>query len=218
MRTRMITLALIAAIGGAASIAIAGPTDQKQPDTAAAPDSTSSDATAPEDGDDVHITVRAGRGRLGFAALQISSELRKFLGAPADRGVLVDRIRPGSPAERAGLRVGDVLTAVDGTSCQSASDVIEAIADRKKGEVVTLEVVRGKARVQLHAKLEDDPDTSWRSFRAFDEHFWDRFKADSPFDLGPLFGDKDLRQSMEALRKQLEKLEQRMNKVDGKRT
>jgi S1-C subfamily serine protease len=116
-------------------------------------DRRSSDATV----DDVHVTVTAGRGRLGFAALQISPELRKHLGAPEDRGVLVDQIRSGSPAERAGLRVGDVLIDVDAEATRSASDILAAIADRKRGATVPLVVVRGAQRLTLQATLADNP-------------------------------------------------------------
>jgi membrane-associated protease RseP (regulator of RpoE activity) len=230
MRRHKIIFTLIAALGSVAATVAAAPDDQKQTDRSTPPASAdAADATgATGAGDDIHVTVRAGRGRLGFAALQISAELRTHLGAPADRGVLVDSVRADSPAARAGLRVGDVITEVDGAPCRSASDVLDAISDRKKGDTVGIAVARGKARVQLRATLEDDPGPAWRAFGSaggtgrfggFDERAWDIdvFK-DFPKDMQPMFDRGEMRRALEEAQKRLQELEQRVDKIDRRRS
>jgi S1-C subfamily serine protease len=107
MRTRILTAVFVAVLGG--GIAAAGPIAKTHP-------------SAP--------VPAVSKGRLGFAALPISPALRAHFGAPDDRGVLVDRVRPDSPAAHAGLQVGDVVTDVDGDAATSARDVIEALSDR----------------------------------------------------------------------------------------
>lgn len=158
-------------------------------------------------GDDVQVTV-TGKGRLGIVALQISPELRAHLGAPRDRGVLVDAVRPDSPAARAGLRVGDIVTDVDGDATRSASEVLDALTDRKKGDEVTLVAFRSSQRVELRARLDSDPGPRWqsqsRSFRGFpgmpdDMNGW--FRLDGTPD--------DMRGAIEELRKRMEQLEHR---------
>src|SRR5262249_36177329 len=155
--------------------------------------------------DDVQVTVTAGKGRLGIIALQISPELRAHLGAPHDRGVLVDAVRPDSPAARAGLRVGDIVTDVDGDATKSASDVLSALTDRKKGDEVTVVAFRSSQRVELHAKLDTDPGTTWqsRNFRGFpgmpDMNGW--FQFNGPPD--------DMHGAIEELRKRMDELEHR---------
>lgn len=157
--------------------------------------------------DDVQVTVTAGKGRLGIVALPISSELRAHLGAPRDRGVLVDAVRPDSPAARAGLRVGDVVTDVDGDATRSASDVLGALGDRKNGDEVAVVAFRSGQRVELHARLDTDPGAAWsaKSFRELqgmpdDVNGWFRFNG----------APDDLRGTIEDLRKRMEQLEQRL--------
>jgi membrane-associated protease RseP (regulator of RpoE activity) len=164
--------------------------------------------TAPHD--DVQVTV-TGKGRLGIVALQISPELRAHLGAPRDRGVLVDAVRPDSPAARAGLRVGDIVTEVDGDATRSASEVLDALGDRKKGDEVSIVALRSGQRVELRARLDSDPGPTWqsRSFRGFqgmpdDLKGWFRFDG-TPDDLH----GADMKGAIEELRKRMEELEHR---------
>jgi membrane-associated protease RseP (regulator of RpoE activity) len=204
MRKQTIIFALIATVAGATGIVAAAPRDQKQ-----------SDAPPPRDTDDVHVTVSAGRGRLGFVALEISPELRKHLGAPADRGVLVDKVRPDSPAARAGLRVGDVILEVDAQAARSASDIIHAISDRKKGETIPIFVARGKDRVTLQATLDDEPGPRLQGSGDLDDQSWERFgPGEAPFGMKQLFEDRNLRRALEDVRKRLDQLEHRLDAVD----
>jgi membrane-associated protease RseP (regulator of RpoE activity) len=208
MRKRTITFALIAAVAGATGIVAAAPKDQKPSDT------STSTPRGPDDPDDVQVTVRAGHGRLGFAALQISPELRKHLGAPGDRGVLVDNVRPDSPAARAGLRAGDVLVEVDAKAVHSATDVIDAISDRKKGDTVTLAVTRGKDHVTLQATLADDPGPR---LQGFDDSSWERFGTGQfPFEMKQLFGDQNMRRALEDAKQRMDQLERRIESLEGR--
>jgi membrane-associated protease RseP (regulator of RpoE activity) len=200
MRTLVLILSLIAGTSVATGIAAAAPPAQKQPDPSLSSD-PSDDAAAP-----------AGRGRLGFAALEISPGLRTLLGAPTDRGVLVDQIRPDSPAARAGVRTGDVILEIDAAPARSVSDIIEAISDRKNGDVVAVRAVRGKAPVSLQIKLDTDPGPRVEEFSG---GRWRQLGPDgATFDLKRFFGDPQLRSELEATRKRLEQLEQRIEKLE----
>jgi membrane-associated protease RseP (regulator of RpoE activity) len=164
--------------------------------------------------DDVQVTVTAGKGRLGVVALQISPELRAHLGAPRDRGVLVDAVRPDSPAARAGLRVGDIVTDVDGDATKSASDVIDAMTDRKKGDEVPVVAFRSGQRVELRATLDSDPGPKWQSqsgsLRGLpgtpdDMNGWFRFNGTPD----------EMHSAIEELRKRMEDLERRFGQQQG---
>jgi S1-C subfamily serine protease len=151
-----------------------------------------------------HHSLRpvASKGRLGIAAISISPELREHLGAPADRGVLVDRVVPDSPAARAGVHVGDVVTDVDGDAADSAPDIVRAMSDRKKGDEIAVVVIRDHNRVELKAKLADDPAAApagaWDGMPDLDS--WFRFDGDDP---GSAF---------DALRKHMRELEQQFKR------
>src|SRR5262245_50302044 len=54
------------------------------------------------------------RGYLGVGLTDLTPELRTHFGAPEDAGVMVSKVEPGSPADKAGIKVGDVLASIDG--------------------------------------------------------------------------------------------------------
>jgi predicted metalloprotease with PDZ domain len=170
---RSIILTLIA-LGGTASLASAGPSSP---------------------------SAMHGRGRLGFAALPISPELRQHLGAPADRGVLVDQVQPDSPAARAGVKVGDIVLDVDSAPATSANDILSALSDRKTGDTVPIVVARGASRVPLTAKLDTDPTPISAMNRDFDG--FDRMNGFT-FDGSKML---DVMGKLDQIEKRLEKLE-----------
>lgn len=92
---------------------------------------------------------------LGFSPLDVSSELREFLGAPKDGGVLVQQVKDGGPAAKAGLRVGDIVTAIDGKPVESAWTIGDLLDDKKSGDTVRLDVIRNHQRQTLVATLEE---------------------------------------------------------------
>ncbi len=159
-----------------------------------------------------HVQVTAGHGRLGVGVLEISRELRAHLGAPADRGVLVDAVRPDSAAARAGLAVGDVVLEIDGEAATSATDMLNAMADRKKGDAVAIAVLRDRQRIDLTATLADDPGPRLPRFRGF-EHFGR--DLDAP--MRELFrggGFGPWQRELDDARKRIEELEQRLEKIE----
>jgi len=83
----------------------------------------------------------AGRGRLGIVAQALSPQLAEFFGTK--EGVLVSSVRDDSPAAAAGLRAGDVITAVDGEKVASPSDLVRAAA-RAERDVTIAYVREGK--------------------------------------------------------------------------
>lgn len=114
------------------------------------------------DGDDVKvggddaIIVRLGRGAfMGVRLIHITDELRGHYGAPKDAGVLVAEVESGSPASRAGIEVGDVITTVDGERVTSSSGLSRRIRDKKAGETVEVEIVRGRSPRKVTVTLEE---------------------------------------------------------------
>jgi hypothetical protein len=85
--------------------------------------------------------------------IDLTSELREHFGGSRDSGVIVGSIEKDSPAEKAGLRVGDIVVAVDGNEIDSSWDLRRALADKKEGETVRIDYVRGRARATAVATL-----------------------------------------------------------------
>jgi serine protease Do len=68
-------------------------------------------------------------------------------------GAVVQQVVPGSPAGRAGLQVGDVVTAIGGTSVTSAQDLVAAVRSHEPGDTMTVTWLRGQAGHHASVKL-----------------------------------------------------------------
>jgi S1-C subfamily serine protease len=98
--------------------------------------------------------VRHGRVRrayIGIAAQQftVSRRLRHAAGLVQESAVMIASLEPGGPAERAGLRAGDIILALDGTAVTGADDLIRILAGEKIGRTVEIETLRSGSRHAL---------------------------------------------------------------------
>ncbi|WP_198374321.1 Do family serine endopeptidase [Neoroseomonas rubea] len=102
-----------------------------------------------------HGNVR--RGWLGVSLQPLDRDLAQALRLADAKGVLVAGVEPGSPAARAGIEAGDVVTAVDGRGVESPRDLAAGIAERAPGSGVTLAVLRGGSAVERRVELGTHP-------------------------------------------------------------
>ena len=87
------------------------------------------------------------RGFLGVNLTELTPELRAHFGAPEGEGVMVSKVEEGSPADKAGIKVGDILTSVDGQAIKNSWEVMAKVRRLEDGQQVPLEVWRnGKAQ------------------------------------------------------------------------
>jgi serine protease Do len=85
------------------------------------------------------------RGRIGVNIQEVDQALANSFGLPKPRGALVSRVEPGSPAEKAGIRTGDVILGVNGKELDQLSELPAAIAAIRPGTSVKLQVWRDRA-------------------------------------------------------------------------
>jgi membrane-associated protease RseP (regulator of RpoE activity) len=93
-----------------------------------------------------------GRPKLGVHLVETTPELREHLGGSRDRGVLVGKVLSGRPADKAGVKVGDLIVSVDGDGVGDSGELVEALED-KDGETVNLEVIRDGRSLRLDVAL-----------------------------------------------------------------
>jgi serine protease Do len=87
------------------------------------------------------------RGWLGVQVQPVSAEIADSLGLKEARGAIVDNPQDGSPAAKAGIEAGDVITAVNGTEIKDSRDLARTIATLAPGTSVKLDVVhKGEAK------------------------------------------------------------------------
>ena len=107
----------------------------------------------------IRANGRVERAALGVMVRDATTDDAAYVGLRDNRGITVqDFPSADSPAKRAGLQVGDVIISVGGHNVDYVAQLQEAIAFRKPGEVVDVEVARkGGARVTLHVPLQRVP-------------------------------------------------------------
>lgn len=99
------------------------------------------------------IPALPGRGRLGVEVQTLSDQLGDYFGVKGG-GVLVSTVRPDSPAAKAGVKAGDVITTVNGTAVRDAGELAEEIGRAAAKTDVTLGITRDRKTTTLKATLE----------------------------------------------------------------
>jgi membrane-associated protease RseP (regulator of RpoE activity) len=93
-----------------------------------------------------NFSFNFGNGRrIGVSTMQLTKQLADFFGIVDGKGLLVTAVTEDSPAAKAGLKAGDVITAVDGEKIERSGDISRAINKRKDGDV-TLTIIRNKSQ------------------------------------------------------------------------
>jgi serine protease Do/serine protease DegQ len=95
------------------------------------------------------------RGRLGVTAQDLTPELSQAFGIKETQGAVIAQIATGSPAERAGLKAGDVITAVNGSAVNSTADVRNMIGLLRVGAKVSVAVLRDGKPLTFTAVIEE---------------------------------------------------------------
>ncbi len=93
------------------------------------------------------------RGYLGAEMQNLDPALADAFGLSSMQGAVLVNIVPGSPAEKAGLRPGDVVTAVNGRAVRDAPDLRNQVGLRRIGDKLTLDVLRDGKRIAVSAHV-----------------------------------------------------------------
>src|SRR6267378_3749914 len=90
---------------------------------------------------------------LGIGGYDVDRRLAAYYGIASRHGVFAAEITPGSPAESAGLQVGDVVTSIGGKPLTGVADLIEALRERTIGDSIEIEAERRGQKVRVKAAL-----------------------------------------------------------------
>jgi serine protease Do len=98
---------------------------------------------------------KVSRSWLGVMIQNIKQDLKAKLGLGTDEGALVSDVVPGGPAEKAGIKRGDVILQFDGKAIKSSRDLPFIVASTPIGKTVAVEVMRNSQRMNLQVKTEE---------------------------------------------------------------
>jgi len=96
-----------------------------------------------------------GQPRLGIDAEDLNGQLGAFFGAPDGEGILVRDVNSGSPAEKAGVKAGDVITSLNGERIRTVGELRDKLSGKRedKDRTVKLGVLRNKSEISLTVEL-----------------------------------------------------------------
>ncbi|MCK9276327.1 MAG: DegQ family serine endoprotease [Syntrophales bacterium] len=99
------------------------------------------------------------RGFLGISIQDLTPELAESFGLKHEEGVLIAQVMDDTPAEKAGLKPGDVITSVNGNAVETAHDLSARIAGMKPDTKVDMKVLRDGEEMTISAELGTMPGT-----------------------------------------------------------
>ena len=99
--------------------------------------------------DQLRASGRVVRGRIGVSIAPVTKEVAEAIGLGKAAGALVRGVETGSPAEKAGMEAGDIVTKVDGKAVERSSDLPRLIGSIKPGAKATVQVFRRGATKDL---------------------------------------------------------------------
>ncbi len=100
---------------------------------------------------------KVSRGRLGVTIQGVSQELADSFGLKKAQGALVSAVEARSPADKAGIKTGDIILAVDGRDIENSIDLPRVIGESRPGTAVTLKIWRQGETKELRASLGEAP-------------------------------------------------------------
>jgi serine protease Do len=106
--------------------------------------------------DELRAGGRVVRGYLGVLPDDITKEIAEAIGLGKPQGAVIRSVIPGSPAEKAGIEGGDVVTKVDGKIVDKAADLRRLVANVKPGAKTTLTVFRRGATKDIAVTIGED--------------------------------------------------------------
>jgi S1-C subfamily serine protease len=171
----------------------------------------------------------SSHGYMGVVLQDLGEQLAEYF--EVKEGILITQVEEDSPAGKAGLKAGDIITAIDGKKVDSPSHVSKIIRTHEKGDKVEIAYVRkGTDNVKTIEIDEREMNANWFGLNSLDgdkhmmvlpnlEDFQFDHDFDFDFDFDP--GDfevfehygEDIREEMEELREELKELQKELRKI-----
>jgi serine protease Do len=98
----------------------------------------------------------AHRKFIGVGIQELNPQLSEFFGIDEGTGILISSIEKDGPADKAGLKVGDVIVKADGKRMESSQDLTGLIQDKDKGDKVEIEFIRDKKKRTVDVEVDEE--------------------------------------------------------------
>ncbi len=157
------------------------------------------------------------RARMGVSISDLTEQLGSFFGVKEGKGALITEVVEDSPAEKAGLKAGDVIVRIDGDKVNSTSDVYEALEGKEKGDQVNVEVIRDKGSHSLTVTVELEGPQKWHAntwnFQAPKVKMRQQVEPKIKIFTDKMEAQDDLREELNELKKELKELQKELKEL-----
>lgn len=120
-----------------------------------------------KEGDNPGVFIWRGEGnrQIGVGTAPLTKQLGDYFGVSEGKGVLINSVRENSPADKAGLKAGDIIVEAEGKEVKGSLDLIRAINEKKDGDV-NLTIIRNRNRqnVKVTPEAAKDGATMFENF------------------------------------------------------
>ncbi len=163
------------------------------------------------------------RKYIGVYLEELNRELSAYFGVKEGRGLLISKITEGGPAEKAGLKVGDVIIRAEGKRVESVRQLSGLIQDKEKGDKIKIEFLRDKKVKTVEVEIEEEEKSGYFDFSQNWEKYvesWDKYKGDFQKELKKWqdrYGE-EYKNNLKKLNKELEKISEEMAKKSKEAT
>ena len=153
--------------------------------------------------------------RIGVRVQDLTEQLGSYFGAEDGQGALVTEVEEDTPAEKAGLKAGDVIVKVDGQDIENTGDLIAAISEKEKGDKAEITVIRDHTSKTFDVEVEKKETPSWHSSKLDDLNkvriYTDEARTPKSFWLEEQ--SSDLQDQMEELKQDLRQLKEELREL-----
>ena len=112
---------------------------------------------------------------LGIQLQELNEELGSYFGVKEAEGALVLSVREGSPAEKAGIKAGDVIIQIEEEKIEDPVDVLDIVSDYEEGDTINITLIRHQKEMTFQVQLEKNYDQNLDIFK------WQGPRSEKPF-------------------------------------
>lgn len=158
------------------------------------------------------------RKYIGIYLEEINRELSVYFGVKEGRGLLVAKITKDSPAEKAGLKVGDVIIKADGIRTERARDLTGVIQDKEKGKRIKLELLRNKKMKSIEVEIEEERSGFSYSYKDWEDYVdsWESYSENMEKQYKKWQDSEEYEKVMKRLNKKFEEIGENYKESAGK--
>lgn len=152
--------------------------------------------------------------RLGMEIDDLNGDLAEYFSVKKGEGVLVLDVEAESPAGRAGIRGGDVITRIGGNAVAGSEDFMDALSNAEEGDTVAVVVLRKGATRTFKLEMEDSSETYLFQVAPFDRSGEEGRALEKYFKASPGEEAAKLKEEMRTLKERLRELEERLGEME----